>query len=73
MPVLVIAVGVLLPLFYLLIRAFGATPDTLADIVFRMRNLRLLGNTLLLTGGVLVLGTFLALPLAYLSARCDVR
>lgn len=38
-----------------------------------MRNLRLLANTLMLTGGVLVLDTMLALPLAYLSARCNVR
>lgn len=38
-----------------------------------MRNLRLLGNTLLLTVSVLFLDTMIALPLAYLSARCDVK
>ncbi|TYP93392.1 iron(III) transport system permease protein [Fodinibius salinus] len=38
-----------------------------------MRNLRLLGNTLLLTGGVLVMDVFIALPLAYLSVRCDIK
>ncbi|HEX6982346.1 MAG TPA: iron ABC transporter permease [Balneolaceae bacterium] len=37
-----------------------------------MRNLWLLVNTLLLTGGVLVLDAFIALPLAYLSVRCKV-
>lgn len=67
-----IVIGVLLPLFYLLIRAFDASPETLVDIVFRSRNLRLLGNTLLLSGGVLVVDFLIALPLAYLSVRCDV-
>ena len=45
----------------------------LNSVVFRMRNLRLLGNTLLLTGGVLVLDALIALPLAYLSVRCKVK
>lgn len=45
----------------------------LTDIVFRARNLHLLYNTLLLTFGVLVLDTFIALPLAYLSVRCNVK
>ncbi|MDX1636685.1 MAG: iron ABC transporter permease [Balneolaceae bacterium] len=71
-PVVLIAIGVLLPLCYLLIRALGASGETLNDVVFRVRNLRLLANTLLLTGGVLVLDTMLALPLAYLSTRCDI-
>lgn len=71
-PVFLIAVGVLLPLFYLLIRAFGASTETLYEVVLRVRNLRLLGNTLLLTASVLVLDTMLALPLAYLSARCNI-
>lgn len=38
-----------------------------------MRNLRLLGNTLLLTFGVLILDVLIALPLAYLSTRCKVQ
>ncbi|WP_372639030.1 ABC transporter permease [Fodinibius sp.] len=68
-----IAVGVLLPLVYLLIRAFDASPDMLSNVIFRMRNLRLLGNTLLLAGGVLALDILIALPLAYLSVRCRIR
>ncbi len=68
-----IAVGVLLPLAYLLIRAFDASPDILSNVVFRLRNLRLLVNTLLLSGGVLVLDTLIALPLAYLSVRCNIK
>jgi len=69
----IIAIGVLLPLVYLLIRAFGASPEMLNNVVFRMRNLRLLGNTLLLTAGVLVMDALIALPLAYLSTRCKIR
>ncbi|SHG03633.1 iron(III) transport system permease protein [Fodinibius roseus] len=68
-----IAIGVLLPLVYLLIRAFNASPDMLSNVIFRMRNLRLLGNTLLLAGGVLALDILIALPLAYLSVRCRIR
>ena len=45
----------------------------LNNVVFRMRNLRLLGNTLLLTAGVLVLDALIALPLAYLSTRCNIK
>lgn len=38
-----------------------------------MRNLHLLGNTLLLTFGVLLLDILIALPLAYISARVQIR
>jgi iron(III) transport system permease protein len=69
----IIAAGVLLPLVYLLIRAFGASPEMLNNVVFRMRNLRLLGNTLLLTFGVLILDALIALPLAYLSVRIKIK
>lgn len=68
-----IAIGVLLPLVYLLIRAFDASPELLTNVIFRIRNLRLLGNTLLLTAGVLVLDILIALPLAYLSVRCKIK
>ncbi|MDX1586048.1 MAG: iron ABC transporter permease [Balneolaceae bacterium] len=62
----------MLPLVYLVIRAFGASPEMLQNVVFRERNLRLLGNTLLLAAAVLVVDTLIALPLAYLSVRCKV-
>lgn len=45
----------------------------LNNVVFRTRNLRLLGNTLLLTAGVLIIDTLLALPLAYLSVRVKIK
>ncbi len=38
-----------------------------------MRNLRLLGNTLLLTFGVLILDILISLPLAYMSVRIKIK
>jgi iron(III) transport system permease protein len=73
LPALLTALGVLLPLSYLVLRAFGAEAAELREIVFRVRNLELLGNTLLLALGVLAAGTAVALPLAYLAARTTFR
>ena len=70
-PVGLVVVGVLIPLVYLLIRAFQADADELYSLVVRMRNLELLWNTLALTGGVLVGTALLAFPLAWLTARTD--
>ena len=72
-PLAVVVVGVLVPLGYLVVRAFGADADELVSLVFRARNLRLLGNTLGLAGAVLVLTTALAAPLAWLVTRTDLR
>ncbi|MFN3595815.1 MAG: ABC transporter permease [Rubricoccaceae bacterium] len=68
-----VAVGVLVPLAYLLLRALEAEPSEWAALVVRARNLRLLGHTLALTAGVLAFATALALPLAWLATRADVR
>ncbi|WP_034386514.1 iron ABC transporter permease [Deinococcus sp. YIM 77859] len=73
LPALLTALGVLLPLSYLVLRALGAQGEELREIVFRPRNLELLGNTLGLATGVLVAGTAVALPLAYLAARTTFR
>ena len=54
-------------------RAFEAEPEELAALLFRWRNVRLLGNTLGLTAAVLVAATALALPLAWLVARTTLR
>ena len=54
MPALLVVGGMFIPLIYLLLRAFEAEPAALVDIVFSRRNLVLLGNTVLLTTGVLV-------------------
>ncbi|MDO5604561.1 MAG: iron ABC transporter permease [Paracoccus sp. (in: a-proteobacteria)] len=62
-----------LPAFWLVVRAFSAEPAQLGAIVFRMRNLVLLGNTLQLVGLVLAMGTAIALPLAWLVTQSDLR
>ena len=72
-PVAIVVTGVLVPLGYLFVRAFEADPQTLWDLVVRWRNLRLLGNTVGLTAGVLVLTTLIAFPLAWLTTRTDLR
>ena len=61
----------LIPLVYLVLRAFEAEPARLADLVLRWQTFQLLVNTLLLAAGVLILGSILAFPLAWLTARAD--
>jgi iron(III) transport system permease protein len=63
----------LLPVAYLLHKAFAATGEGLVEVVFRERNLDLLFNTLLLCGGVLVATSLLALPLAWLTSLSNLR
>lgn len=72
-PALLAGGGVALPLLYLLLRALEADPLTLREILLRPKNLELLGNTLALLLGVLALTTLLALPLAFLTTRTDLR
>ncbi|TVP61437.1 MAG: iron ABC transporter permease [Halomonadaceae bacterium] len=62
-----------LPLFYLGLRALEADPATVQALVFRSRNLVLLGNTLSLVLGVLILSTLLSLPLAWIVTRSTIR
>lgn len=66
-----VVAAMLVPLGYLLLRAFNADFATLPDIVFRWRNLVLMGNTAALTGLVLTFSTVIALPLAWLTVRSD--
>jgi iron(III) transport system permease protein len=70
-PAVVVIVGVCVPLVYLFVRAFEADLATLNELVIRWRNLRLLWNTGLLTIGVLIGSSILALPMAWLTARVD--
>ncbi|AEV15423.1 Iron(III)-transport system permease protein sfuB [Thermus sp. CCB_US3_UF1] len=72
-PALLTGGGVALPLLYLLLRALEAEGAALGEILFRPKNLELLGNTLGLLLGVLLLTTLLALPLAFLTTRTDLR
>lgn len=69
LPAVVVVGGVLVPLVYLFVRAFAAEPAQLVDLIFRTRNLHLLGNTILLAAGVLAVSTLIALPMAWLTAR----
>jgi iron(III) transport system permease protein len=62
--------GVLVPFAYLLVRAFQADAAQLAGIILRGRNLALLGNTVGLTAGVLLVTTAISFPLAWLTTRC---
>ena len=64
-----IASSVLIPLVYLVVRALEADSSSLNEIVFRGRNLVLLGNTILLALSVLIGATMIALPAAWLTAR----
>lgn len=68
-----VAAGLLAPLAYLLLRALDTDGASLAGIVWRWRNLVLMGNTLALTALVLVASTAIALPLAWLTVRSDLR
>ncbi|NMG40785.1 ABC transporter permease subunit [Chelativorans sp. ZYF759] len=63
----------LLPMIYLAVRAFEADAATLFQVVFRARNLVLLSNTLQLVFCVLAIGTAIALPLAWIVVRSDIR
>lgn len=67
----VVGAALCVPVVYLLVRAFEADAATLVRIVFRERNLRLLGNTLALTLCVLIATTLIAVPLAWLVVRSD--
>jgi iron(III) transport system permease protein len=73
LPAALTVLGVLTPLSYLVLRAFGADAQGLREIVFRQRNLELAGSTLLLTAAVLLTTTLIALPLALLAARTTFR
>ncbi|GAB5603056.1 iron ABC transporter permease [Thermus sp. FJN-A] len=72
-PALLTGGGVALPLLYLVLRALEADSRTLGEILFRAKNLDLIQNTLALLLGVLLLTTLIALPLAFLTTRTDLR
>ena len=74
MPLLVaagiIALGSLLPLLYLLVRALEGGEQALAPL-WRPRTLLLLRNTLTLAAAVTLSATLMSLPLAWLTVRTD--
>ena len=70
---LLVGALMLLPLAYLVLRAFEADLATVRDLLLRPRTGRLLVNTAALTAGVLAFSTAIALPLAWLTTRTDLR
>ena len=72
-PAIAVGIGGLIPLGYLLTKAFSAEGTALLEIVFRSRNARLFLNTLLLTVGVLALDLLLATPAAWLTSRTSLK
>ena len=73
LPALLTGGGVVLPLVYLGARALEAQPKVLLDLLLRPKTLELFANTLALLFSVLTLTTTLALPLAWLTTRTDLR
>lgn len=72
-PAALAGIGTLVPLLYLVLRALEADPATVARLVWRPRTWQLLVNTVSLTAGVLVLTSVMAVPLAWLLVRSDLR
>ncbi len=72
-PAVLVGAATLLPLVYLVVRALELDVATLAELASRSRNVRLLGNTAALAGLVLAGGTLIAVPLAWLVTRTDIR
>jgi iron(III) transport system permease protein len=72
-PAVVVALGVLVPIGYLAVRAFDAEADALRELVWRRRNLELFTNTMVLAAAVIAVSTLVALPLAWLTTRTDLR
>ena len=69
--VVLIALVMLLPLAYLVYRAGGVGWTEGVDLLFRMRTVRVMWNSLILVCGVTTLSLFLALPFAWLTERTD--
>ncbi len=69
----VVSLAVVVPVAYLVSKAFQGDTQTIISLVWRWRTFELLTNTVLLTAGVLALTTTIALPLAWLLTRTDVK
>lgn len=72
-PTILVGIGGLIPLGYLIAKAFDVEGTDLLENLFRWRNAKLFLNTLLLTIGVLILDILLATPAAWLTSRSDLR
>jgi len=72
-PAVIAGIGTLVPIVYLTLRAFDADLATVQRLVLRERTWTLLLNTLALTAGVMAVSTVMAVPLAWLTVRSDLR
>lgn len=72
-PALVAGAAALFPVVYLIIRASEVDLATVVRLVFRQRTFDLLRNTVALAASVLGLCTVLAVPLAWLVVRTDIK
>ena len=63
----------MIPLGYLIAKAFDVEGTALVENLFRWRNAKLFLNTLLLTVGVLIVDILLATPAAWLTTHADLR
>jgi iron(III) transport system permease protein len=70
LPAVSIALAVLLPLLYLVIRALDARQGLLAE-VFNNRNLQVMANSLGLATAVVIGASLIGIPLAWLTVRTD--
>jgi iron(III) transport system permease protein len=69
-PATLVAVGMMVPLIYLIIRASQAGSD-IWDLIFRARTLEILINTVGLAAGVGATTIVIAVPLAWMTTRTD--
>lgn len=72
-PALVAVVGLAVPIVYLALRAMDADASSVRELVLRPRNAMLLLNTVALAITVVAVSTLIALPLAWLTTRTDLR
>ncbi|MDA1189908.1 MAG: iron ABC transporter permease [Chloroflexi bacterium] len=69
-PSVLVALAMLLPVAYLILRSVGAS-ESAWDLLFRLRTLSTLGRTALLGISVTGISILLAVPLAWLTTRTD--
>ncbi|SFG39410.1 iron(III) transport system permease protein [Palleronia marisminoris] len=68
-PAILVGAAMIIPVFYLLLRATEGDPATVVSLVVRGRTAELMANTAALVAGVLALTTLIAGPLAWLTTR----
>ena len=73
LPILFVGMVILLPLGYLLIKAFSVRPSEIIGLLFRQRNFDLLTNTLILAMAVVLCSTLIATPMAWLTSSSDLK